>query len=63
MVAFQPLNVGDSLQHLPLFCITEGEPVVTYIMGKKLFKEAALELWPCTEAAGATQRPRTPDQL
>lgn len=32
MVALQPLNLGVSLQYLPLFCKTDGEPVLGYTM-------------------------------
>ena len=32
MVALQPLNLGVCLQHLPLLCITDGEPVLGHTM-------------------------------
>ena len=32
MVALQPRNVGACFQHLPLFCITDGEPVLGHMV-------------------------------
>ena len=32
MVALQPRNVGACFQHLPLFCITDEEPILGHMV-------------------------------